>query len=184
MKQMTTVREQDNHRSPAFAVGDAVVYRAEGVCDIVDIRKETFARPEGEDYYILSPRNDANSSIYVPVYNEQLTALMRQILTRDELLRMLGELRGERLEWRPESRARNVMFREILAIGDRRALVVLVLTIKERIEQMAAEGKKAGSTETGALARACKLLRDEFSLVIPLSGDDDLIALLLGEKKI
>ncbi len=180
-----TVREQENQKSPAFAVGDAVVYRAEGVCDIVDIRKETFGTSgDGEDYYILSPRNDSNSSIYVPVYNEKLTAMMRPIVTRDELAAMLDELREMRLEWLPESRARNTAFREILSLGDRRALIVLVLTVKERVEQTIASGKKPGSTETGALSRACKLLRDEISLVTPLRSDDELIALLRGEREI
>ena len=71
-----------------------MVYRAEGVCDIVDIRKECFgANPQGEEYYILSPRNDANSSIYVPVYNEALTAQMRSLLSREEIAEMLCELR-------------------------------------------------------------------------------------------
>ncbi len=181
----TTVREQENRKHTAFVVGDAVVYRAEGVCDIVDIRKEAFGTlADGEEYYILSPRNDANSSIYVPVHNERLTALMRPIVTRDELAGMVKELCEVRLEWLSESRARNNAFREILSLGDRRALIVLVLTVKERIEQTVAMGKKPGSTETGALSRACKLLRDEISLVTPLHSDEELIALLRGEREI
>ena len=179
-----TMREQEK-QSSAFVVGDVVVYRAEGVCDIVDIRKECFATVgDGEEYYILSPRNDANSSIYVPVYNERLTAMMRPIVTREELAAMVEELREVRLEWLPESRARHTAFREILSLGERRAMIVLVLTVKERIEQLIATGKKPGSTETGALARACKLLYDEISLVVPLSGEADLIALLRGEREI
>ena len=165
----------------AFSVGDAVVYRAEGICDIVDIRKESFGVISG-DYYILSPRNDPNSLIYVPADNEKLTALMRPILNRDELLSLLSELRDERLVWLPESRARNNVFREILSVGDRRELVVLILTVQERIEETIAAGKKVGSTESGALARACKLLRDEFSTAIPLHSDEELLALLFGDK--
>ena len=164
----------------AFSVGDAVVYRAEGICDIVDIRKESFGAIGG-DYYILSPRNDPNSSIYVPVDNDKLTALMRPLLNREEILSLLSELRNDRLTWLPESRARNNAFREILSVGDRRALIVLVLTVQERIEETLSAGKKVGSTESSALARACKLLRDEFSVSFPLSSDKELIALLRGE---
>ncbi len=179
----TVAREQGSVRT--FSIGDAVVYRAEGVCDIVDIRKECFgANPQGEEYYILSPRNDANSSIYVPVHNEALTAQMRSLLSREEIVEMLRELRDERLDWPAESRARNTAFREILSLGERRALVVLVLTVQERVEAIIAAGKKPGSTETGALSRACKLLRDEFSVAIPLHSDDELLALLRGEREI
>ena len=174
------VREQERQRS--FSVGDAVVYRAEGVCDVVDIRKESFgAHTDGDDYYILSPRNDANSSIYVPVHNERLTVLMRPILTRNEILSLIDSVRDERLNWPAESRARNVAFREILSLGDRRELIVLVLTVHEHLLQTIASGKKPGSTETGALSRACRLLRDEFSLAIPLPNDDALINLLCGK---
>ena len=169
----------------AFSVGDAVVYRAEGVCDVVDIRKESFvANMEGDDYYILLPRNDSNSSIYVPVHNERLTALMRPILTREEILSLIASRSAERLPWPAESRARNAIFKELLSLGDRRELIVLVLTIHEHMVATLAAGKKPGSTETGALSRACKLLRDEFSLSIPLSNDRDLIALLCGEREI
>ena len=176
------VREQD--RKFAFSVGDTVVYRAEGVCDIVDIRKEHFgANTEGEDYYILSPRNDVNSSIYVPVHNEALTALMRPILSREEILSLVRAVRDERMDWPAESRARNTVFRDILSRGDRRELVVLALTVYERVLETVAAGKKVGSTESGALARACKLLRDEFSVAIPLHSDEELMALLRGNQE-
>lgn len=179
----TIARDRDSAR--VFLVGDSVVYRAEGICDIVDIRKECFgANPEGDEYYILSPRNDVNSSIYVPVHNEALTALMRPILSREEIVEMLRELREERLDWPAESRARNVAFREILSQGDCRALVVLVLTAQERVDALIAAGKKPGSTETNALSRAYKMLRDEFSVAIPLHNDEELLALLRGEREI
>ena len=180
-----TVQDQANMGKPAFSVGDAVVYRAEGVCDIVDIRKENFgAHGEGENYYILSPRNDANSSIYVPVNNETLTALMRPILSKEEIVAMIAELQNERLTWLPDSRSRNTMFREILSVGDRRSVIVLALTVHERLAAIIEAGKKPGSTETGALARACKLLRDEFSVAIPLHSDEELLAVLCGEREI
>ena len=167
----------------AFSIGDAVVYRAEGVCDVVDIRKESFgAHTDGDDYYILSPRNDANSSIYVPVHNEKLTALMRPILTRGEIFALVESLCADRLDWPTESRARNALFRQILSLGDRRELIVLVLTVHERLLETIALGKKPGSIETNALSRACKLLRDEFSLSIPLPNDEALISLLCNKE--
>lgn len=176
------IREQE--RQFSFSIGEAVIYRAEGVCDIVDIRKECFAsNASGEDYYILSPRNDVNSSIYIPVHNEALTALMRPILNREEIVSMVRDLCDERMEWPVESRVRNTVFREILARGDRRELIVLILTVHERVAEMLAAGKKVGSTESSALARACKLLRDEFSLSIPMRSDDELIALICDGRE-
>lgn len=178
--------EQTTEKKQAtFSVGDAVTYRAEGVCDVVDIRKECFgARGEGEDYYILVPRNDVSSSIYVPLHNEALTALIRPLLSREGIAALVREICNERMEWLPESRARHTMFREILSRGERRELALLVVTVSERVEQTLAEGKKPGSTETGALSRACHLLRDEFSVAVSLRSDSELVDLLRGEREI
>ena len=161
-----------------YEIGEHVIYRAEGICDIVDIRCESFAGGEKSDYYILSPRNDPNSMLYVPVDNERLTSMMRPLLSEKEIREIIAELRDERLEWIDESRARNSKFKEILSEGERRAVLVLLNTVRERIAMNEASGKRSGTTDTGALSRACKLLRDEFSPAIPVKTDEQLFALL------
>lgn len=161
-----------------YEIGSYVIYRAEGICDIVDIRRESFAGGEKADYYILSPRNDPNSMLYVPVDNEKLTAMMRPLLCETEIRALIAELRDERLEWIDDSRARNSRFKEILSEGDRRSVLVLLNTVRERIAMNEANGKRSGTTDTGALSRACKLLRDEFSHAIPMDSDLQLFALL------
>lgn len=182
MKDQTLLAHTNTPNKPCFAVGDAVVYRAEGVCDVVDIRNENFgARNDGAKYYILSPRNDSNSMLYVPVDNETLTALMRPILKKEEIFTLVRDLRGERLVWIPDSRARNTKFREILSLGDRREVIVLLQTVREHIEKVTLAGKKPGSTETNAMYRATKLLRDEFSMAFSMTSDEDLFALLDGD---
>ena len=161
-----------------YEIGSYVIYRAEGICDIVDIRRESFAGGEKADYYILSPRNDPNSMLYVPVDNERLTSMMRPLLSEKEIRALIKELRNDRLEWIDDSRARNAKFKEILSEGDRSAVLVLLNTVRERIAMNEANGKRSGTTDTGALSRACKLLRDEFSPAIPMTSDLQLYALL------
>lgn len=163
-----------------YEIGNCVIYRAEGICDITDIRSEAFAGGEKADYYILSPRNDPNSTVYVPVDNERLTSMMRPLLSDGEIRTMISELRSDRLEWIPDSRARSTRFREILADGDRRQVLVLLNTVREKIAENDANGKRSGTTETSALTRACRLLRDEFSPAIPLKNDEELFALIDG----
>lgn len=173
--------EEKQKESVSFRVGGCVIYRAEGICDIVDIRRETFiGREEAMEYYILSPRNDPNSTVYVPVDNEELTALMRPLLSRDEILALCDDLREERMAWIPDSRGRNTKFREILSIGDRREVLVLVNTVREHIAENERIGKKSGTTDTGALRRGVKLLRDEFSATMTIESDEALLSLLDG----
>jgi CarD family transcriptional regulator len=161
-----------------YEIGSCVIYRAEGICDIIDIRCESFAGGEKTDYYILSPRNDPNSTVYVPVDNEKLTSMIRPLLSEKEIRSLIAELREERLEWIEDSRARNAKFKEILSIGERRSVLLLLNTVREHITQNEANGKRSGTTDTGALTKACKLLRDEFSSAISLSTDEALFALL------
>lgn len=172
---MSTVNADMKKR---YEIGDCVIYRAEGICDITDIRCESFAGGEKTDYYILSPRNDPNSTVYVPVENERLTAMMRALLSKEQIHALISELREVRLDWIEDSRARNAKFKEILSDGDRREVLVLLNTVRERIAFNEETGRRSGTTETSALSRACKLLRDEFSSAITLYTDEQLFALL------
>ncbi len=166
-----------------FEIGSCVVYRSEGVCQIIDIRTEPFGgRGPGERYYILSPKSDPKSTLFVPVENETLTAQMRPLLSAEEIDDLCEELRSGRMEWIPESRARNHAFREILSAGDRRELIVLVHTLWEQMEAQAKEGKKATATDQNAYRRARKLLYDEFCTTAALESEDDVLSLIRGEK--
>ena len=172
---MSNVKEETKKR---YEIGDFVIYRAEGICDIVDIKRQSFAGGEKADYYILSPRNDPNSTVYVPVDNDRLTAMMRPLLTEREIRELILELRNDRLNWIPDSRARNTRFKDILSEGDRRKLIVLLQTVRDKIAENDSIGKRSGTTETGAMIRACRLLREEFSPAIPLSNDAELLDLI------
>ena len=172
---MSDVKEKIKKR---YEIGDFVIYRAEGICDITDIKRQSFAGGETADYYILSPRNDPNSTVYVPVDNERLTSMMRPLLSECEIRALISELRADRLDWIPDSRARNARFKDILSEGDRRKLIVLLNTVRDKIAENDLIGKRSGTTETGSMAKACRLLREEFSPAIPLKNDDELLALI------
>lgn len=166
-----------------FEIGSYVSYRAEGVCVICDIREERFgALGETAKYYILSPVGDEKSTVFVPMENEALMALMRPLLSAEEILSLASEVRGERLEWIEESRLRNLKFREILSLGDRRELMVLINTVLEHNEMITKLGKKVGATDENALYRAKTMLFEEFSMTTDLASSDELLLLLRGER--
>lgn len=163
-----------------FKIGSYVVYKSEGVCAISDVRAEDFGTP-GEQYYILTPLNDPKSTLFVPVANEKLTSLMRRLMSAEEINELAAAAREESMEWIADSRSRSNVFKEILALGDRRQLAVLARTLAERIAETLASGKKAGSTETGALRRAERMLYEEFSATTDISSPEDVLPFLRGE---
>ncbi len=167
-----------------FKVGDYISYRAEGVCVISDIRKETFnSLGTSEEYYILSPLGDMNSKLYVPVLNENLTSQMKPLLSEDELCALAEELREERMEWITDSRARSSALKLMLARGERRELIVFVNTMHARMTNTEnGEKKKYTAGDENTFRRAKKMLLDEFSKTTSLKTDADLMALLVGER--
>ena len=94
---------------------------------------------------------------------------------------MVEELKEERMEWIPESRARNAAFRDILSAGDRRELIVLVNTVRERMEQHTAMGKKPTGTDENAVRRAKKMLFEEFAITTDIADEEAVLSLLRGE---
>ena len=168
-----------------FEIGSRVVYRAEGVCVISDIRSESFGSiGKSEKYYILTPIGDKKSTVFVPINNECLVGYMRELMSAEKIEQMLCELRDERMEWIVDSRARNAVFREILSLGDRRDLVVLVNTVWEKIEEQRLAGKKPGSTDLGALAKAERLLYEEFAATTDIGSQENVMGVLRGEIRL
>lgn len=167
-----------------FEVGSYVSYRSEGVCVIVDIRTEAFnALGKSEEFYILAPIKDMNSVLYVPLGNAQLTSKMLPLLSADEICELAGELREARMEWINDSRARNSVLRDMLSSGGRRDLVILVNTIVDRIERADEIGRNITAGDANILARAKKMLLDEFSVTSDIDSVDALMAVLSGERR-
>lgn len=165
-----------------FTVGSYVIYRAEGVCVISDIREESFgAIGEKNSYYILSPIGDKTSTLFVPVDNERLCSMIRRLLSPEEIMELAGELRDERLQWIPDSRARNLRYRDILSIGDRRELIVLINTVVAIMKEGKNSDKRLTGTDENALRRAKRMLYDEFTATSEIRTEDDVIRILAGE---
>ena len=90
-----------------FSKGSYVIYRAEGVCVISDIKTEKFNALDKEtQFYILNPVNDRKSMLYVPVDNETLTSMMRPLLSAKEIVALAEELR--QLDLLPEGKGHHL----------------------------------------------------------------------------
>lgn len=168
-----------------FEIGSYVVYRAEGVCVVSDVRSESFgAIGCAEDYYILTPMKDEKSTVFVPVNNQKLVSYMRELMTAEQIMETVRSLKDSRVEWAEESRVRSALFRDILAEGDRRELISLLNTIYDRTEELKEQGKKLGSANTAILQRAEKMLYEEFSATTDIESVEDIKSVLRCEKEL
>jgi CarD family transcriptional regulator len=162
-----------------FEIGSYVSYRADGVCKIADIRKESFGvLAEPALYYVLHPIHDEKSIFFVPVDNGMLVAKMRQLLSADEITALIKRVSERPLEWIPETKPRANFFKRILSEGEREELIYLVRLLKIHTETMQSQGKKVYATDDAAAKRAAQLLFAEFSMVLPIESPNDIPAFI------
>lgn len=154
-----------------YDIGSYVMYGNQGVCQILELRREDFSG-EWKDYYILSPLDDAKMTIYVPMDAEALLARMRPLLSREEVAILIREgCAAEPMEWIHDARGRSELFRQILQSGNQHRLMVMLRTIYQRREEQMALGKKLYSADETAFEKAEKLLHGEIAAVLNIQPD-------------
>lgn len=168
-----------------FDVGNYVIYRNEGVCEVSDIREETFgAVGRSETYYILTPLSSKGATIFVPLNNETLVSYMKPVLSASQINGLAEKLRDSRIDLTCDVREKNNRFKEILSLCDTEELIALVNTLSERIADAEMSGKKPLSTELNSLRRAEKILFDQFSPTTDIASPQDILPLLSGKIKV
>ncbi|MBO5683030.1 MAG: CarD family transcriptional regulator [Clostridia bacterium] len=151
-----------------FEIGSYVSYRADGVCKIVDIRRESFGAPsEGALYYVLHPKNDERSEFFLPVENERTKEVMRPLLSGDEIASLVKEISGREFLWIDNAKSRGNYLKRVLSEGDRAELIYILMLLFFH-----AEGKKTCATDELAKRRASQMLFEEFSMSIDISSAD------------
>jgi len=161
-----------------YTIHTQVIYGASGVCEISDIRRETFAQEEKE-YYVLHPVGGSGSTIFVPVDNPVLTGRMKKLLNAREIQDLLAQP-VKSYPWVKDNRGRSEKYRQTLEKGDREELLALIRSVWTEKQTRLAQGKKLWALDENALARAEKILYDEFSLVLD-EDQETIIARLRGE---
>ncbi len=153
-------------------IGDNIMYGANGVMTIVDIREESIG-DISRSYYVLRPASSRSDSLtFVPTENEKLVEAMRPLLTRDEVISLIKEMKNPKpIEWINENRPRSEAFKRIMESGDREMMVAMIHAIDENAKRREAEGKKNFLSDENAKQKAQKLLYSEFSIVLEIAED-------------
>lgn len=154
-----------------YQIGDTVMHPSEGVCSIEDIRPIRFSGNASRDYYVLRPTLEKGSgTVYLPV--ERGDAILRRLLSRQDILDMIHESTSYAGLWADDARTRKEKFTGILQEGNDAKLIQMIREIHEHNAQRLAEGKKLPATDEHVLESAERLLHQEFSYVLKLSLED------------
>ncbi len=161
-----------------FKVNDHVVFGATGVCRVVDRVMRSFSGNPEREYFVLSPLQENNEMIYVPVDHSK--PHFRRALSREQILRLLQEMPEADPQWMEEDTQRRNFFNEAIRSGDQAELIKMVKSIYFRREELAKQGKNLSATDREAMKKAERLLYNEFALGLDLEPEQ-VLPIILGE---
>ena len=122
-------------------INDIVSYGAQGVCKITGVTEKNFGDTV-LSYYVLEPVYRQNSTIFVPVNNQKLVAKIERLLTREEVLELIRQVAADEIPWIENEPLRRQHHQEILANGDKKALLFALKALHLHRKEQLLKGKK------------------------------------------
>ncbi|MCD7831304.1 MAG: CarD family transcriptional regulator [Firmicutes bacterium] len=154
-----------------FSIGDTVMYGADGVCRIVDITTLDLTGSD-ESYYVLTPESENGSKIFVPTENSALTERIQPLLSKDEIMELVANVKPCEPFWSENSGEHRQRYSEAVKGGDRGVLIAMIRELYAKRSGLSGKRKRFSVTDEKYYKLAQKILYDEFSRVIPMKFDD------------
>ena len=149
---------------------DSVLYGTQGVCRIEEITEKSF-NAKNRLYYVLKPIFHESATIFVPVDNEALTAKMCKVLSAEEVRELIHGIPAEQTIWIDNDVERKARYKEILAQGDRTALVRMIKTLYQHQQKQQRRGKKLHVVDERFMKEAERILYEEFAHVLNIQKE-------------
>lgn len=153
-----------------FKVNDYVVYSSTGVYKIIDIIKEKDMNNNDTDYYVLQPAYATNLTIKAPVNNPKV--LMRNIMTKDEVLALIASMPEKEPIWINDDRQRNENFKAALKTAKSEEWVKIIKTLYVEKQKKSDLGRKLAKTDEEIMKTAEKNLHEEFAAALNIPPDE------------
>lgn len=153
-----------------YQVGDRVLYGVHGVCQVIDLQKQTINRKSVE-YYVLEPVTQEGTRYFVPSQNEKAVAKLRPVLTVAQVDALLNNVGAADVPWIDDENDRKRCYMDLITAGDRLSLLGMVRTLRNHRQLQQLEGKKFHVNDAVLLKEAEKLLFGELSAVLSIPYD-------------
>ena len=157
--------------SDLFKIGDTVVYGAQGICKIDSVETKLIGRQK-QDYYVLKPIFNQNTSVFVPVDNEALTAKMLSALTKSQINGLAKKVTDIEVIKASDENQKRELYKSILSSSNRERLVSLIKTIRFERDTRREVGKKLNISDEQTLRKAELLLYNEIAFVFSVEPDE------------
>lgn len=151
-----------------FSIGDYFLYVQCGVCQFVEVQSRKLQKKRN-DYYVLKPVHDQDSTIFVPVGNAALEARMIPLIHEDAIYTLLDEISSIEVAWIDNEALRKEHFRQVLRQGDRLALLKMLKVLSIHQLQRETGGRKLHLSDVQFMEDAKTALIKEFGFVLHTS---------------
>ena len=165
-----------------YNINDVVVYGTEGICKITGITERKFGG-ETSEYYILSPINKSENTVYVPKNNEKILKRMRKILSESEARKLIDSLPLDPMQWIVNDRERQNVYKNIMLCGDPKEVFSMVSTLYNKQSEQMSIGKKLHASDERFLRDAERMMLNELSYVMGISPQEVLNMIVLKHKQ-
>lgn len=165
-----------------YSKGDTVVYGGSGVCKIDDIKDISFYHERPQKYYILKPlfAKQQELVVYVPYDNEKLVAKIQPVISKEEAIELIDNIKDVELEWIDDRNQRKDIYGSIVTSGSRREIVDVISLIKNHKNALEAEGKRLNMQDEKLLVEAERRMNAEFA--VALNMDFDKVEAFIADK--
>lgn len=154
-----------------YSINDIVAYSSAGICDIADITNRSIAGTS-MDYYVLKPKLDQKSTVFVPINNEKLTSRMRSPLNSAEAKALIDSLCSLGTDWIDNDNERREVYRSRITEGSPTCLAQIYKTLTLRRIELEENSRKLRSADEVFLKECEKLLSFEICSALGSSQDE------------
>ena len=98
--------------------GDVISYGTTGVCKVEGECEQT-VKGQKKRYIVLKPVHQINSTLYVPLDNDELKTKFKPLLTGDEIEEIIKEMPEESSLWKESSSERAELYSQVLESGEK-----------------------------------------------------------------
>ena len=156
-----------------YELNEILVYGNNGVCRLVDIRKEIFTGSPAM-YYILSPVFGGQTTLYVPIENTALSSKLRPVMLKETLHEMMLTAKSSAADWEKDDRLRSEKFHTIVSNGLSSELLTVLKSLVIHRNELKQTVKKLHNADERTLALCEKIIGEEYAYAFGVDVSDAL----------
>lgn len=156
-----------------FQKGDFVTYAGKGVCIIRDVTTLNMEGiPKDRLYYQMQLVSDERSRVFTPVEQEEGKGSMRAVMSQEEALDLMEELREMQAGWIRDDREREAQYRDVLGRCDARGMLAMIYMLHCYRKERMLQGRRLPAMDTRYLNLAQDTLFAELAVVLKVTKEE------------